>query len=88
MEVGLHMLSGNTDAAASGTQRQLAARGAVLGHVERVQNLAQLHMQLYGLAVMQSDNPDYRKGIQQSRRMVETASGSWDFEAGALATGI
>jgi hypothetical protein len=64
MEVGLHMLSGNTDAAASALSDNLQREARSSDMSSGWQNLAQLHMQLYGLAVMQSDNPDYRKGIQ------------------------
>lgn len=64
MEVGLHMLSGNTDAATSALSDNLQREARCSDTSSGWQNLAQIHMQLYGLAVMQSDNPDYRKGIQ------------------------
>ena len=63
MESALRMASGDTNGAASALQYNLQREALSSTTSTRWENLSDIHMQMYALAVLRNDKPDYKKGL-------------------------
>ena len=63
MESGLHMMAGNPAAAERAINHSLKREAPSSTNSTGWENLAELHMYQYGLAMKSPDKPDYKKGL-------------------------